>query len=92
MARLSGFLILSALATIAVAQEGAAPPADDSTAAQSETTGESATAAETATEDSEPDLLDDPELDEQTYEEDEDVFVPTEEIPSDQPIPFPTNI
>jgi hypothetical protein len=39
--------------------------------------------------------VDDPEdadLDEQTYEEDEDDFVPTEEIPADEPIPFPTNI
>ena len=31
-------------------------------------------------------------LDEQTYEEDEDDFVPSEEIPTDQPIPFPSNI
>lgn len=31
-------------------------------------------------------------LDEQTYEEDEDDFVPSEEIPADEPIPFPSNI
>lgn len=31
-------------------------------------------------------------LDEQGYEEDEDEFVPTEEIPADEPIPFPSNI
>ena len=31
-------------------------------------------------------------LDLQTYEEDEDDFVPTEEIPADEPIPFPSNI
>jgi hypothetical protein len=36
--------------------------------------------------------IDDADLDEQTYEEDEDDFVPTEEIPVDQPIPFPSNI
>ena len=39
--------------------------------------------------------VDDPEdadLDDQTYEEDDDDFVPTEEIPADEPIPFPTNI
>ncbi len=36
--------------------------------------------------------LDDSDLDEQTYEEDEDDFVPSEEIPADQPIPFPSNI
>lgn len=34
----------------------------------------------------------DEDLDEQTYEEDEDDFVPTEEIPADEPIPFPSNI
>ena len=34
----------------------------------------------------------DDDLDLQTYEEDEDDFVPTEEIPADQPIPFPSNI
>lgn len=33
-----------------------------------------------------------PELDQQTHEEDDDDFVPTEEIPVDQSIPFPTDI
>ena len=36
--------------------------------------------------------FEDESLDEQTYEEDEDDFVPTEEIPADEPIPFPSNI
>jgi hypothetical protein len=36
--------------------------------------------------------FDDDELDEQTYEEDDDDFVPSEEIPADEPIPFPSNI
>jgi hypothetical protein len=39
--------------------------------------------------------LDDPEfadLDQQTYEEDDDDFVPTEEIPADEAIPFPSDI
>ena len=35
---------------------------------------------------------DDSDLDRQTYEENDDVFVPTEEIPSDEPIPFPSDI
>ena len=39
----------------------------------------------------EPDI-DDSDLDQQTYEEDEDDFVPTEEIPAGEPIPFPSNI
>jgi len=36
--------------------------------------------------------VDDSDLDEQSYEEDDDDFVPTEEIPADEPIPFPSNI
>ena len=36
--------------------------------------------------------FDDEELDQQTYEEDEDDFVPSEEIPADEPIAFPSNI
>jgi hypothetical protein len=36
--------------------------------------------------------IDDADLDVQTYEEDDDDFVPTEEIPADEPIPFPSNI
>ncbi|HEX7718495.1 MAG TPA: hypothetical protein VF389_01715 [Woeseiaceae bacterium] len=35
---------------------------------------------------------DDADLDEQSYERDDDVFVPTEEIPVDESIPFPTDI
>ena len=36
--------------------------------------------------------IDDSDLDEQTYENDDDGFIPTEEIPADEPIPFPSNI
>ncbi len=36
--------------------------------------------------------IDDSDLDLQTYEEDDDDFVPSEEIPADVPIPFPSNI
>ena len=38
------------------------------------------------------DEFDDADLDLQTYEEDDDDFVPTEEIPADQAIPFPSDI
>ncbi|MDH4049111.1 MAG: hypothetical protein OEW68_12410 [Gammaproteobacteria bacterium] len=38
------------------------------------------------------DEIDDSDLDEQTYEEDDDDFIPTEEIPADEPIAFPSNI
>lgn len=56
--------------------------------------GEAAAPGETAEEEQsgEADEIDDADLDEQTYEEDEDDFVPSEEIPVDQPIPFPSNI
>jgi len=37
-------------------------------------------------------VLEDSELDDQTYEGDDDIFVPTEEIPTDEPIPFPSDI
>jgi hypothetical protein len=40
----------------------------------------------------EEDEVDDSDLDEQSYEQDDDDFVPTEEIPADEPIPFPSNI
>ena len=36
--------------------------------------------------------IEDADLDEQTYEKDDDDFVPTEEIPVDHPTQFPTNI
>lgn len=35
---------------------------------------------------------DDADLDLQTYEQDDDDFVPTEEIPADQAVPFPSDI
>ena len=38
------------------------------------------------------DESDDSDLDDQTYGEDDDDFVPTEEVPADESIPFPTNI
>ncbi|HWM28075.1 MAG TPA: hypothetical protein VNQ14_06430 [Woeseiaceae bacterium] len=37
-------------------------------------------------------VADDSDLDQQTYEGDDDVFVPSEEIPVDEPIPFPSDI
>ncbi len=64
-------------------------------------TGEAGDAGETAEIDEADDIVNpgivdpdfaDAELDEQTYEEDEDDFVPSEEIPADDPIPFPSNI
>lgn len=58
---------------------------------------EAAEAAEAVLEPAVDDLeeeeeIDDSDLDEQTYEADDDDFIPTEEIPADEPIPFPSNI
>ncbi len=67
-------------ATVGGAAEAVEPAEGDEADAEEETT-----------------LIVDPEfdneaLDEQTYEEDDDDFVPSEEIPADEPIPFPSNI
>ena len=78
------FLALPAWAQDQQPAGDAAPPAQ----------GDAADAADGATDPadtSDPDS-DDSDLDEQTYEEDDDDFVPTEEIPADEPIPFPSNI
>jgi len=75
------------LAVPATAQEGDAPPP-----AKSADPVDDADQADQSDESEESGELDDSDLDEQTYEEDDDDFVPTEEIPADVPIPFPTNI
>jgi len=62
-------------------------PAQDSAPAS-----ETEAAEEAVVVDQEQVDVDDADLDDQTYEEDEDDFIPTEEIPADTPIPFPTNI
>jgi hypothetical protein len=68
-------------------------------AQDSEPTAEAEAAADAAAEDGseaaaeEDDVLaDDADLDENTYEENDDDFIPTEEIPVDEPIAFPSNI
>jgi len=72
-------------------QEEAVEPAEpqDAPTESPEAESEEAGAGEDAAADPE---LDDSDLDEQTYESDDDDFVPTEEIPADEPIPFPSDI
>ncbi len=95
-------LIWLAAALPALAQE-ASPENDPAAPAESEADADATVAEATepdadadAEEEEEPEIdLDDPafaDLDEQNYEEPEDDFVPTEEIPADQAIPFPTDI
>ncbi len=79
-------ICLFALSGTAVWAQESAPPAEDAADA-----AEPADAAE-AEEAEETEELDDSDLDLQTYEQDDDDFVPTEEIPADEPIPFPTDI
>ncbi|MGH8221748.1 MAG: hypothetical protein ACREQZ_02130 [Woeseiaceae bacterium] len=74
------FFTAIAFATSAVAQDDQAV-AEDAQEVPAET-GDGAT----------EDTADDADLDEQTYEDDDDDFVPTEEIPADEAIPFPSNI
>jgi hypothetical protein len=47
---------------------------------------------ETQVEAEEADIEDDSDLDEQTYSDADDDFTPSEEIPADQSIAFPTDI
>jgi hypothetical protein len=81
------------------APPAAAEAADDTAEATDEATDEAPTIGATADEASTDDAVtavdedpDDADLDEQTYEEDDDDFIPTEEIPADEPIAFPSNI
>ena len=77
-------LLLFFLAASATAQEAAGDAEDEAAVAVEEPAAEEGEDA--------PDEIDDSDLDEQTYEVDDDDFVPTEEIPADEPIPFPSNI
>lgn len=74
----------------AAAADDAEGVADDSDSEDGEAEGDAAEADATDVID-----LDDPtlaDLDRQSYEEDDDDFTPTEEVPADQAIPFPTDI
>ena len=65
-------------------EEAAVPAQSEETDVGKAPSGEQMAATE--------DEIDDSDLDERTYDEDDDDFVPTEEIPADEPIPFPSNI
>lgn len=89
------FLLAGLLALPAAAQQAADDPEDTGAAETAgDATADEAPPDEATADDADVDLDDpaDADLDEQTYEEDEDDFIPTEEIPADEPIPFPSNI
>ena len=91
------FILLCCVGLLAPAlgQEQEAPQeSTDTTVEQADSeeapAGDSAGQEDAA--DEEESSEDDADLDLQTYEENDDIFVPTEEIPSDEPIPFPSDI
>ena len=69
---------------------GSAWAQEEGDSAEGQTEGQAQAPEAAAADDAEE--VDDSDLDEQTYEEDDDDFIPTEEIPADEPIPFPSNI
>ena len=80
---LISLILLAFIAAPGWSQEAAPEPA---------ATGADEAAAEEVAEPAAPVDAEDDDLDLQTYEEDDDDFVPSEEIPADEPIPFPSNI
>lgn len=85
-------LILVILLTSAAwAQEQSPSDSEmEPSAVESQDNKQAADAADGATDNAA--VVDDSDLDEQGYEDDDDDFIPTEEIPVDEPIPFPSNI
>jgi hypothetical protein len=98
--RLIAILLAATLAWSAWAQEET--PAEEAADSElsddaAEASGEPADSGEVEDDDAPyegvlEEAFEDASLDEQTYEDDDDDFVPTEEIPADEPIPFPSNI
>ena len=85
MERLATLLALAVLAAPVVAQDEGSEPDTPDTEADAE--------PEEAEASDDNELLDDPELDIQGFDpNDDDDFVPSEEIPADEPIAFPTDI
>lgn len=86
-------LILLAVASWSQEDDAAVEPVEVTTAPDTEN---AATETPVLDDDSidqvDDEAIYDGDLDQQVYEEDDDDFVPTEEIPADEPIPFPSNI
>ena len=94
--RLISLLLAVAFAWSALAQEDETAPEDPAAEVETADAAAEETGGTAEVEDADDGVLDeafdDETLDEQTYEDDDDDFVPTEEIPADEPIPFPSNI
>lgn len=90
---MSGFLPGLFVAMLLVVNVSAQDIAADAGPGSEELTTAGETAAAGAIgEAGEAEEVDDADLDDQTYAEDDDDFVPTEEIPADEAISFPTDI
>ena len=84
-------MLLVLLSAAGLAQDEAGQSGDDETAVPTES--EAAAQDENPPEDAEAELLEDPELDAQGFDPTaDDDFVPSEDIPADAPIAFPTDI
>jgi len=84
-------MLLVLLSAAGLAQDESARSGDDDTAAPTES--EAAAQDESPADDAEPELIEDPELDVQGFDPTaDDDFVPSEDIPADAPIAFPTDI
>jgi hypothetical protein len=86
----STLLMLLAFASFVSAQQETS--GSDEPAEQATPTEEAGDAASTAEAEADDEAIDDEGLDAQGFEQDDDDFVPTEEISTDQSIPFPTDI
>ncbi len=75
----------------AVSQEQADAEADAQAEAEEQQSPGAEGQEDAEVDDGEP-AFDESVLDDQTYEGDDDVFIPSEEVPVDEPIPFPTDI
>jgi len=84
-------MLLVLLSAAGLAQDEAGQSGDDRTAAPTES--EAAAQDESPADDAESELTEDPELDVQGFDPTaDDDFVPSEDIPADAPIAFPTDI
>jgi hypothetical protein len=84
-------MLLVLLSAAGLAQDEAGQSSDDETAAPTES--EAAARDESPADDAEAELAEDPELDVQGFDPTaDDDFVPSEDIPADAPIAFPTDI
>ncbi len=97
MLKLLAILVMTLfLGTAVLSQEQARPPADVGEKPEQQEPQEEqepgAEQDEDGTADDADPAFDESVLDDQTYEGEDDGFIPSEEVPVDEPIPFPTDI